>query len=70
MCDMIKYFQIFILQPKKVREVGSGGSIIQASKVVVKNIPKYGIAGGHPAIVFKYRNIEHYTKLKNEKKFH
>lgn len=46
------------------------GSIIQAGSVVVKNIPKYGIAGGHPAIVFKSRNVEHYNRLKNEKKFH
>ena len=46
------------------------GAIIQAGSVVVKDIPKYGIAGGHPAKVFKYRNIEHYEKLKQEGKFH
>jgi chloramphenicol O-acetyltransferase type B len=46
------------------------GAIIQAGSVVVSNIPKYAIAGGHPAKVFKYRNIEHYEKLKFEKKFH
>ncbi len=46
------------------------GSIIQAGSVVVSNIPKYGIAGGHPAKVFKYRDSEHYLKLKREKKFH
>jgi len=45
------------------------GSIIQAGSVVVKDIPKYGIVGGHPAKVFKYRDIEHYEKLKNERKF-
>lgn len=46
------------------------GAIIQAGSVVVSNIPKYAIAGGHPAKIFKYRNIEHYEALKKEKKFH
>jgi len=45
------------------------GAIIQAGSVVVSDIPKYAIAGGHPAKVFKYRNIEHYETLKLEKKF-
>ena len=36
------------------------GAIIQAGSVVVNNIPKYAIAGGHPAKVFKYRDKEHY----------
>ena len=40
------------------------GAIIQAESVVVKSIPKYAIAGGHPAKVFAERNIEHYEKLK------
>ena len=46
------------------------GAIIQAGSVVTQDIPKFAIAGGHPAQVFKYRNIDHYNKLKNEKKFH
>ena len=46
------------------------GAIIQAGSVVVKDIPKYALAGGHPAQVFKYRDINHYEKLKKEKKFH
>lgn len=46
------------------------GAIIQAGAVVVKDVPKYGIAGGSPATVFKYRDIEHFEKLKQEKKFH
>jgi acetyltransferase-like isoleucine patch superfamily enzyme len=46
------------------------GAIIQAGSVVVNDIEKYAIAGGHPAKTFKYRNIEHYEKLKEEKKFH
>ena len=46
------------------------GAIIQAGSVVVKDIPKYAIAGGHPCKVFKYRNIEHYEKLKAQGLFH
>lgn len=46
------------------------GSIIQAGSVVVKDVPKYAIAGGHPAEVFKSRDIEHYESLKKQKKFH
>jgi len=46
------------------------GSIIQAGSVVVSNIPKFSIAGGHPARVFGKRDVEHYEKLKLEGKFH
>ncbi len=46
------------------------GAIIQAGSVVVKDIPPYAIAGGHPAAVFKYRDKEHYENLKKEGKFH
>lgn len=46
------------------------GSIIQAGSVVCKDIPKYSIAGGHPAIPFKQRNIEIYENNKLEKRFH
>lgn len=46
------------------------GAIIQAGSVVCKNIPPYAVAGGHPATPFKTRNIDHYLKLKEEKKFH
>lgn len=46
------------------------GCIIQAGSVVTKSIPKYAIAGGHPAKVFKYRDIEHYKGLKKKGKFH
>ena len=58
--------RVIILGGVKIGE----GAIIQAGSVVVKDIPKYAIAGGHPAKVFKYRNIEHYEKLKKEGKFH
>ncbi len=46
------------------------GAIIQAGSVVVKDIPSCGIAGGHPAKTFMYRDKDHYYKLKKEKKFH
>lgn len=46
------------------------GVIIQAGSCVVKDLPDYAIAGGHPAKVFKYRDIEHYKNLKEQKAFH
>ena len=46
------------------------GAIIQAGSVICKDIPAYGIAGGHPAKVFKYRDIEHYKLLKEQNKFY
>ena len=46
------------------------GAIIQAGSCVVSDIPPCAIAGGHPAKVFKYRDIEHYQRLKKEGKFH
>lgn len=45
------------------------GSIVQAGSTVVESLPKFAIAGGHPAKIFKYRNKEHYLQLKQEKKF-
>lgn len=44
------------------------GAIVQAGSVVSSNIPKYSIAGGNPAKVFKQRNVEKYLELKNENK--
>ncbi|WP_407461931.1 acyltransferase, partial [Methanobrevibacter sp.] len=46
------------------------GAIIQAGSVVVKDIPKCAIAGGHPANVFSLRDADHYEELKKEGKFH
>jgi chloramphenicol O-acetyltransferase type B len=46
------------------------GAIIQAGSVVVSDIPRCAIAGGHPARVFKYRDIEHYERLKSLGRFH
>lgn len=45
------------------------GAIIQAGAIVVKNIEKYAIAGGNPAKIFKYRDIEHYNNLKDKQIF-
>ena len=45
------------------------GAVIQAGSVVVHDIPPYAVAGGHPCEVFKYRDIDHFLKLKSEGKF-
>lgn len=46
------------------------GAIIAIGSVVVKDVPDYAIVGGNPAKIIKYRDIEHFQKLKAEKKFH
>ena len=46
------------------------GAIIQAGSVVCTDVPECTIAGGHPAIPFKYRDKEHYKTLKKAKRFH
>jgi len=46
------------------------GAIIQAGSVVVNNVPKYAITGGHPAKVFSQRDVNHYDSLKKQGKFH
>lgn len=46
------------------------GAIIQAGSVVHGEIPPLAIAGGNPAKVFKYRDQEHYEKLKSENKIY
>lgn len=46
------------------------GAIIQAGSVVVNNVEKYSIVGGHPAKKFSTRNENNYKKLKQEGKFH
>ena len=59
-------YHVIILGGVKIGE----GAIIQAGSVVVNDIPKYAIAGGNPARVFKMRDIDHYEKLKKQGKFH
>ena len=46
------------------------GSIIQAGSVVCKSVPAYSIAGGHPAVPFKRRDVGHYEELKRLGRFH
>ncbi len=58
--------RVLILPGTKIGE----GAIIQGGAVVHGEIPPYAIAGGNPAKVFKYRDIEHFNKLKNEGKFY
>ncbi len=45
------------------------GAVIQAGSIVCKDIPPLAIAGGHPAVPFKYRNREHYINLKKANKY-
>ena len=58
--------RVLILPGTKIGE----GAIIQGGAVVHGEIPPYAIAGGNPAKVFKYRDVEHFKKLKKEKKFY
>lgn len=46
------------------------GAVIQAGSVVCRDVPAYAIAGGHPAVAFKYRDIDHYMACKKENKFY
>jgi len=45
------------------------GCIVQAGAVVVDDVPELAIVGGNPAKVFKYRDREHYERLKAAGKF-
>lgn len=45
------------------------GAVIQAGSVICKDIPPLAVAGGHPAVPFRYRDKTHYEKLKKEKMF-
>lgn len=45
------------------------GAVIQAGSVVCRDVPPLAIAGGHPAVPFKFRDKAHYDRLKAERKF-
>lgn len=45
------------------------GAIIAAGSVVVKDVPPLAIVGGNPAKIIKYRDANHYNKLKDEGMF-
>lgn len=46
------------------------GAIIQAGSCVVSDVPRCAIAGGHPAKVFKARDVAHYERLVAAGRFH
>ena len=45
------------------------GAIIAAGSVVVKDVLDCAIVGGNPAKIIKYRDKQHYYKLKALKKY-
>jgi len=58
--------RVMLLPGTKIGE----GAIIQGGAVVHGEIPKYAIAGGNPAKVFKYRDKEHFEELKAKGMFY
>ena len=58
--------EVTILPGSVIKE----GAVIQNGSTVVDHIPKGAVAGGHPAKVFKKRDMDHYERLKSEGKFH
>ena len=45
------------------------GAVVAAGSVVCKDVPDYAVVGGNPAKVIKYRDIDHFMKLKAERRF-
>ena len=45
------------------------GAIVAIGSVVVKDVPPLAIVGGNPAKVIKYRDQEHFYRLKEQNKF-
>lgn len=56
---------VLIVPGVKIHE----GAVVAMGSVVTKDVPKGAIVGGNPAVIIKYRDIEHYEKLKAEKNF-
>lgn len=46
------------------------GVVIGSGTVVTKDVPDYAIIGGNPHKIIRFRNIEIFQKLKEQKKFY
>lgn len=46
------------------------GAIVAAGSLVCKDVPPCAIVGGNPAKIIKYRDKDHFYKLKSEGKFY
>ena len=45
------------------------GAVIAIGSVVVKDVPPLAVVGGNPAKIIKYRDSDHFFRLKEQKKY-